>query len=226
MQAKGLLVLMLTIGIAEAASIRDHTRPQYSHTTTINETQAAELTLTVVRTGKQHLQTWLRLAAVIDISGRHLSASSCSPDARWLAPGQRVRAFTPDIKSSIYQARVSKIVQQKNCITVTARLSAKSQTQNKHYVMEIIVPRGQFIAIPKEAILEEGEQRIVYVQKHPGHYVPRQIHGGLEGELYTEIRHGLKEGDRVVTFGSFFIDAEHKLKATSLSETSHAHHNH
>ena len=25
---------------------------------------------------------------------------------------------------------------------------------------------------------------------------------------------GLNEGDQVVTFGSFFIDAEHKLKAT------------
>jgi hypothetical protein len=35
---------------------------------------------------------------------------------------------------------------------------------------------------------------------------------GFQGELYTQILGGLENGDQVVTFGSFFIDSEHKLK--------------
>jgi len=37
---------------------------------------------------------------------------------------------------------------------------------------------------------------------------------GLQGELFTEVTGGLKEGEQVVTFGSFFIDADHKLKGS------------
>jgi len=45
-------------------------------------------------------------------------------------------------------------------------------------------------------------------------YAPREIQIGLQGELFTEITGGLKEGEQVVTFGSFFIDADHKLKGS------------
>ena len=42
--------------------------------------------------------------------------------------------------------------------------------------------------------------------------MPREIHTGIQGELYTQVTDGVKDGDQVVTFGSFFIDAEQKLK--------------
>ena len=44
--------------------------------------------------------------------------------------------------------------------------------------------------------------------------MPREIQPGVQGELYTQIVEGLKPGEQVITFGSFFIDAEHKLKGS------------
>ena len=35
--------------------------------------------------------------------------------------------------------------------------------------------------------------------------------------VYTQVLDGLQDDARVVTFGSFFIDAEHKLKGTEQS---------
>ena len=78
--------------------------------------------------------------------------------------------------------------------------------------MEITVELGEFLSVPNEAIIEEGDRRVVYVEEQKGKYVPHEIKGGFQGELYTEILSGLKEGDQVVTFGSFFIDSEYKLK--------------
>ena len=43
------------------------------------------------------------------------------------------------------------------------------------------------------------------------------FHAGIQGELYTQVLDGLSDGDQVVTLGSFFIDAEQKLKATAGS---------
>ena len=67
----------------------------------------------------------------------------------------------------------------------------------------------------REAIIEEGDKHIVYVQQQPGLYLPQEIHTGIQGELYTQVLDGAKDGDQVVTFGSFFIDAEQKLKGTA-----------
>jgi Cu(I)/Ag(I) efflux system membrane fusion protein len=80
--------------------------------------------------------------------------------------------------------------------------------------MEIVVEQGPFLSVPNEAIIEEGNRHVVYVQQHEAQYVPQEVRTGVQGELYTQVIDGVKEGDQVVTFGSFFIDAEHKLKGT------------
>ena len=98
-----------------------------------------------------------------------------------------------------------------------ASLSAAGRQNARYYVMEIVVERGPFLSVPNEAIIEEGEKHIVYVQHETVQYLPQEIHTGIQGELYTQVRDGLQEGAQVVTFGSFFIDAEHKLKGTEQS---------
>ncbi|VAW67065.1 hypothetical protein MNBD_GAMMA09-2717 [hydrothermal vent metagenome] len=218
------LILSLQI---RAAGIRDHTRPNYTAETRISEVQAGELTLTLVQADKYNLQTWLRMAASVAQTARTLIAKDCSESARLIQPGQRIRAFSADSKSSIYRATVTEISRHKNCTIIKALLSSKIlQAHPQHYIIEIVIQRGRFMSVPKEAIIEEGEQQIVYVQKHPGHYLPQKIHTGIKGELYTEVTDGLSAGDQVVTLGSFFIDAEYKLKKSSENGASHAHHHH
>jgi multidrug efflux pump subunit AcrA (membrane-fusion protein) len=92
-----------------------------------------------------------------------------------------------------------------------------------NYVTEITVELGAFLSVPNEAIIEEGTRRVVYVEERKDtavNYVPHEIKGGVQGELYTAIESGLKEGDQVVTFGSFFIDADHKLKSADQAAPS------
>jgi Cu(I)/Ag(I) efflux system membrane fusion protein len=67
--------------------------------------------------------------------------------------------------------------------------------------------------VPNVSIIEEGDERVVYVKQASGDYSARTIHTGLEGELYTQVLDGLAEGDQVVSIGSFFVDADNKLKS-------------
>lgn len=228
--AWGLLLSLLCMGLVYAEGVRDHTRPGYNRDTTVTDSQATELTLTLVQTAPQILQTWLRTAATIDKAGRRLSIFLCSSDASLIHVGQRVRAFPPDSKSSIYQARVTKVIVKQNCTHIEAVLSGRAYTKASYYVVEIVVNRGVFLSLPNEAIIEQGDTQIVYVLKQAGHYAPQEIHTGLKGELYTQILHGLNEGDQVVTLGSFFIDAEYKLKTINRNSpqngSGNAHHHH
>ena len=206
-----------------AQSIRDRTRPTYARGTAVNETQAVDLTLTLSQASVRPVQTWVRSAGSIDKTGKVLSTHLYSPDAELVKVGQRVRAFTPNSKSSVYQARITRVVTQGDRVIADATLASTGRANSRDYVMEIIVDRGQFLSVPNEAIIEEGDKRIVYIQPQPGQYVPQEIHTGLQGELYTQVLHGLNEGDQVVTFGSFFIDSEHKLKNTGQTAPANDH---
>ncbi len=235
-------ILVLLVTTASAGNIRDRTRPNYTHSTSVSNSQATELTLTLVQVATQNLQTWLRLAAVIDHSKYNLLASYCykkdTINPALVQVGQRIRAFTPDSKSSIYRATVESVTSvnsntkstsinsHQNCILIKARMSAVSKQINKTYVIEIIVQRGLFLAIPNEAIIEEYNSQIVYLQKKPGQYLPQTITTGLKGELYTEVVSGLDDGDKIVTLGSFFINAQYKLSKSQKTGSENAHHHH
>jgi hypothetical protein len=142
------------------------------------------------------------------------------PEASFIKVGQRVRAFPPESKSSMFQAWLTKITPQAKGSMVEITLSGLGHENSTNYVVEIVTERGEFLSIPNEAIIEEGLKRIVYVQKQTGQYVPIEIKAGIQGELYTAVAEGLKAGDQVVSFGSFFVDAEYKLKSTDQNATS------
>jgi hypothetical protein len=212
-RASTLAIALLLALSGHAQSIRDRTRPD-AGSTNLTESQALELTLTLVQAEITTLQTWIRTAGTLDASGSLLESCVSGPHANLVAIGQRVRAFPPDSKSSVYQATVSRVEPGDGCIEVEATLARPTFEQAPRYVMEIVAERGEYLAIPNEAIIEEGDKQVVYMQHAPGQYMPMEIHTGLKGELYAEVMHGLEAGDMVVTFGSFFIDAEHKLKGT------------
>jgi hypothetical protein len=219
------IFITLTIHPVYAQSVRDHTRPQTQRDTSVSASQAVDLTLTLTQAAVRPIQTWVRTAGAIDNTGRILTARLNAAEAGLVKVGQRVRAFPPESRSSMYQAKITRVAGS----TIEATLPGKGRENSRNYVMEIVVDQGDFLSVPNEAIIEEGDKHIVYIEMHPGHYVPAEIHTGIQGELYTQVLHGLNEGDQVVTFGSFFIDSEHKLKSTTQGPTGtlsndHQHH--
>ena len=209
-----LLIMLLAAGSGAAQGVRDRTRPR-PRGTTVTRTQAEALTLTVGTASLRSVQSWIRTAGTIGPSGRTLLASLSGADAALVEVGQRVRAFPPSSKSSMYQARVTRVASRAGGVTLEAAMIAPPRQDTHLYVMEIVVEREPTLSVPNEAIIEEGDRHVVYVQASDGQYTPHDIQTGVQGELYTEVLGGLSDGDQVVTFGSFFIDAEQKLKGTS-----------
>ena len=189
---------------------RAHTRP--SPGTVVNQAQAEAVTLTVGTVAPRLIQTWIRVAGDIDKNNKVLTAMVPADMAAEIKAGQRVRAFAPSAKSSMYQAFVTRVAPHGQDVMVEATLSSHGRPDAPLYVMEIVNEQGPFLSVPNEAIIEESGKHVVYVQQAAGQFVPKEIEIGRQGELYTEVTGGVKDGDQVVTFGSFFIDAEQKLK--------------
>ena len=205
-----LFTLLATLPV-RAQGIRERIRSSAAGTK-VSEAQAADLTLTLSPVAVRTIQQIVRTGGTIDKFHKVVTATITTPEGRLIQVGQRVRSFPPESKSSMYQAFVTRVSSNGGRTTVEATLSGEGVEGRVNYVVEITVDRGAFLCIPSEAIIEEGEHRVAYVQQKDGSYLPRKIETGFQGELYTQVLGGLEDGEQVVTFGSFFIDSEYKLK--------------
>jgi len=206
---------LLAGGLAAGADIRAHTRLKPDSGTAVSSAQAIALTLTLSPVAVRPVQTWLRSGAILDKDGMVLTALLQPPDAQQVAVGQRVRVFSLESRSSMYQARVARVDMRDDRALVAIALTSRPRIASSSYLLEIISDQGQFLSVPNEAIIDEGDRRILYVQQPGGDYLPQAVEIGVQGELYSQVLSGVKEGDQVVTIGSFFIDAEHKMKGSN-----------
>ena len=211
-----LCVALIVATPALSAGVRDFTRPGDSGTA-VNDAQASELTLTLTEAAMRPIQTWVRAAGSVDSTGRILTTVLRSPEADLVQEGQRLRAFSVNSRTRMHLGRVSRVTKQNGGASIEATLPVQVPTDGSRYLMEIVVERGPYLSIPNVSIIEEGDEHIVYIQKGQGNYVPQAIKTGLQGELYTQVLDGLMQGDNIVSVGSFFINAETKLKSAGMA---------
>ncbi|MBS1212971.1 MAG: cebB [Proteobacteria bacterium] len=79
--------------------------------------------------------------------------------------------------------------------------------------LELEIPLGLRLAVPKDAILESGERQIVFIHLGGGRLEWRNAKIGLRSGDWVEILDGVKEGEHVVTSANFLIDSESQLKS-------------
>lgn len=212
LSARVLWVFAVAANVASAAGIRERIR-QAPRSTSVTQTQASDLTLTVTEIQVRPIQNWVRAAGTLDRSGRILSADLDGAAAAAVRVGQRARVFSTDSKSSMLQAKITRVtLQADGRALVAATLANAVPDLDTHYLIEVVVDYGEFLSVPNEAIIEEGDKQVVYVQERDGGYQPREISTDLQGERYTQVLKGVAAGEQVVTTGSFFIDAEYKMK--------------
>lgn len=203
---------------AQPSDVRALTRLVKRSSTAVTEAQASELTLTLTEAAVRPIQTWVRTAGTLDPTQRVLSVFLRSPDAERVEVGQRARCFSVTSRTQMQQARITRVTKEAGGARVEATLAAPGRTGSERYLIEIVTERGPFLSVPNVSIIEEGGTRVVYVQNASGEYSARTIHTGIEGELYTQVTDGLAEGDQVVSIGSFFVDADNKLKGGSEAQ--------
>jgi Cu(I)/Ag(I) efflux system membrane fusion protein len=86
-------------------------------------------------------------------------------------------------------------------------------------VQKAQAPAGTVLAIPKEAVLDTGTRKLVYVEKEKGVYSPKEVEVGVEASALVDgkkrrfytVWAGLDEGIRVVSQANFLIDSQSQI---------------
>lgn len=79
--------------------------------------------------------------------------------------------------------------------------------------LELKIPLGTKLVVPKDAVLETGQRRLIFIHHGGGRLEWRSVRTGLRADDWVEVLEGLKEGEHVVTSANFLIDSESQLKA-------------
>ncbi|MDT7043688.1 FixH family protein [Candidatus Nitronereus thalassa] len=107
----------------------------------------------------------------------------------------------------------------KEARTVKVRLEFLNPTlrlkPDMYGTASIQVKRGHKLAVPDQAILDSGMRKVVFVVRGEGMFEPRQITVGPKVGPYYEVVEGLREGERIVTSGTFLLDSESQLMTST-----------
>ena len=85
----------------------------------------------------------------------------------------------------------------------------------------IHVDLGTRLAVPEDAVLDSGTEKVVFQVADDGHFEPRRVTLGNKAEGYYEVLEGLTPGAEVVTSATFLVDSESRLKAATGAMAGH-----
>jgi membrane fusion protein, copper/silver efflux system len=144
-------------------------------------------------------------------------------DLPWISSGQKVEFTTQAVPGRNFEGDVFFIDPVINPSTRIAAVRAKIDNSDLQLkpdmfingvVMSNINGSTQYLTIPQSAVLWTGKRSLVYV-KIPGSEIPafkmRQITLGADTKDGYIVQDGLKEGEEIVTNGTFSVDAAAQL---------------
>jgi Cu(I)/Ag(I) efflux system membrane fusion protein len=135
-----------------------------------------------------------------------------------LLPGSRAEVHLAAYPNEKFSGKVSALLPEINATTRTVR--ARIEVNNPGmklkpgmYANVNFTPEARVaLIVPSEAVIRTGARDVVILTQRTGQFQPVQVEVGMETNDGTEIRKGLKVGDRVVISGQFLIDSEASLR--------------
>ncbi len=160
------------------------------------------------------------LYTIADLSHVWILAQVFGKDAQKFRPGAVAKVTLPDTGEQ-FQATVSDVLPEVDAATraFKVRLVANNpgfKLRPEMFVnvdMPVSIPAG--LSVPADAIVDSGLAKQVFVQISPGHFEKRDVEIGWRFDDRVQIVKGLKEGELVVSAGTFLVDSESRLQAAA-----------
>ena len=225
------LIVGLFAGIALAATTGYylHTRPtaqlarDQSHPSAIQPVSAVPLTASEQQKIGMATAEVLREAASAEIvtigrveSGGRVTAEVFDSDMAGIRPGITVE-ITSDVLAGVkLEGIVQSIDAGSNPQTQTTSVRIQLASPNAAlrpgmFVRTTIQIPLDTVTVPRNAVIDTGGSKIVYVARGEGVFESRTIEVGRQLRDKIAVSRGLASGERVVTNGAFLVDSQTRL---------------
>ena len=162
----------------------------------------------------------LTLFRLVSLDSVWIHAEVPETEAALVKPGALVEARAAAFPEQVFKGKVAVLLPDVNATTRTikARIVLANPGGRLKPGMFATLAFGSTgkpaLMVPSEAVIHTGTRAVAIVAEGDGKFRPVDIETGRDSGGMTEIRKGLKSGQRVVASGQFLIDSEASLKST------------
>ena len=159
------------------------------------------------------------LYSIADLSHIWITADIYEYELPLIKVGQMAAVTLSYDPGTVLQGRVTFIYPTLDPQTRTAKVRFEldnpgEQLKPEMYAnVELRVPLGTRLVIPRDAVLESGERQVIFIHRGGGTLEWRTVKLGISAGDTVEVVEGLTEGEHIVTSANFLIDSESRLKA-------------
>jgi RND family efflux transporter MFP subunit len=201
---------------AQIAKLEQTRTPE--RTVTVYAHESGVVTMRNVTVGER-IEAGKTLLDVADLSKVWVLASVYEYELPFVHLGQPATMRLTYLPDRTFQGKVSLIYPSIDAGTRTVQVRIEfanpdlALKPDMYAETELTADLGRKVSVPDEAVLETGTRSLVFVEKEPGLFEPRELRIGARLADRYEVVSGLTPGEQVVVSGNFLIDSESKLKA-------------
>jgi len=168
------------------------------------------------------------IVTIMDPTMLWVDAEIYEKDIAKVKAGQEVELGVPAYPGEVFGGKVTYLGDVVNEETRT--MTVRAEVENKEHRLKpgmfadvaILLNGGcRMLVVPEAAILDDGREKIVFVEENDGCYRRRKIEtGDLDGDC-RQVLSGVEAGEKVVVKGNYQLYS--KLKEEILHQAQHAH---
>jgi len=165
------------------------------------------------------------LYTVADLSKVWIEAEVFGRDAESIHPGSSVSVTLPDTSQAVHASVVAVLP---DVDPVTHAYKVRLEADNPGFKLRpgmfvnvdvpVSLPSG--LSVPVDAVLDSGLEKRVFVETSDDHFEPRMVQTGWQVGDRVQIVSGLRDGDVVVSSGTFLVDSESRLHSDARQPAS------
>lgn len=160
------------------------------------------------------------LFRIADMSKVWVIADVPEFDAATIRKGAQATVRVRNLPGKAFEGTVDLIYPELQTQTRTARVRIELPNAEglllANMYAEVQIASGDtapVVAVPNSAVIDTGDRQVVFVDKGEGRFEPRDVALGARGDDRTEIKKGIKAGEKIVVSANFLLDAESNLNA-------------
>ncbi|MCD8491758.1 MAG: efflux RND transporter periplasmic adaptor subunit [Geovibrio sp.] len=163
----------------------------------------------------------MELFSAVSLANLWIIADIYEEELKHIRVGSKANVTLAGIPNVIYELTADyiypEVSQRTRTLKVRFLVNNRSGLLKPSMYTEILAefPAGRVLAVPSDAVIDDGRRKIVFVSLGEGRFEPREILTGAQTDGFTEVRKGLSEGETVARGANFLLDSEAQLKGIS-----------
>jgi membrane fusion protein, heavy metal efflux system len=184
----------------------------HSASHSVLKTPFAGIVTSLHAVGTEVVEQGTELLTITDISSLWVLADVYEKDLSQIRTGQAVRVRVASYPRETFAGKITYVADVIDPKTRTAKVRCLVGNESGLLKLEMFatveIPVGQtspILAAPSSSIQQIDGRPVVFVRNSEAEFQKREVQTGVESQGYTEIRSGLKQGEPVVSRGSFIL---------------------